>query len=50
MNFLKISYRINKKIFFIALLIITALVVVGCTTGQAGGTAPSGPIGGGCGG
>ena len=48
-NVLRSAYGSNKKIFVIALLIIVAVVIVGCTTGQAG-TAPSGPIGGGCGG
>lgn len=48
-NFLKIAFITNKKIFSISLLIIVVLVIVGCTTGQSGISAPSGPIGRGCG-
>jgi hypothetical protein len=51
-SFLKNLYAVNKKWFVIALVVIALMVVVGCTTNSSGyaTSAPTGPIGGGCGG
>ena len=46
-NLLKILYRSNKKLFIVAVLVIAAIFLVSCSS--SGGSAPSGPIGGGCG-
>ena len=46
-SLLKTLYSSNKKLFIIAVLVIAAFVLVGCSA--QGGSAPSGPIGGGCG-
>ena len=47
-SLLKTLYSGNKKMFVIALLIIAAFVIVGCSA-QGGSAPPTGPIGGGCG-
>jgi len=46
-NLLKILYSRNKLVFVLAVIALT-LILAGCSS-QAG-SAPSGPIGGGCGG
>jgi len=42
-------YMTNKYKIMLALLIVLASFIVGCTTG-GGSPSPTGPIGGGCGG
>jgi len=46
-NTLKMLYGRNKLFFVIAIAVL-ALFLVGCSS-QGAGSAPSGPIGGGCG-
>ncbi len=46
-SLLKTLYNSNKKLFIVAVLVIAAFVIVGCSS--SAGSAPSGPIGGGCG-
>ncbi|MFQ5474462.1 MAG: hypothetical protein ACE5DM_01370 [Candidatus Nanoarchaeia archaeon] len=47
----KIMYRSNKKLFVIAVLVVAALVLIGCSSGTTGSAgAPSSQfVGGGCG-
>ena len=51
LNTLKTLYKTNKKLFIVAIIVIVAFVIIGCSSnaGYSGGQAPSGPIGGGCG-
>jgi predicted component of type VI protein secretion system len=46
---LKNLFFVNKRYFILVLLVIMALALIGCSTGQAAAP-PSGPVGGGCGG
>ncbi len=46
-NLLKVLYCKNKIWFIVAILVIAVLVISGCAQPDYG-SAPSGPIGGGC--
>ncbi len=48
-NLLKTSYRINKRLFIVVVLVIAAFLLIGCSSSAGSAPAPSGPIGGGCG-
>lgn len=48
MSLLKTLYLGNKKLLFVAVLVIALFVIVGCSSGYSNAPPPSGPIGGGC--